>query len=172
MCENHFKKEGNMSEVSSVYSSTDVIYRTGSKRGSIRGKNGDVKHIIFKDGEPIRTEIIKVERDNESAYEGSSKRKSKRFRTGTSRSRTRKSSGRVLMEKKLKLSERLQTAIRSSQTLWSEKEKIWISYQGNQNFLVKRFTPANILISQDIMTSDEILEGTIPGVLNTGWQKI
>ena len=161
-----------MSEVSSVYSSSDVIYRTGSKGESRRRKNGDVKHIIFKDGQPVRTEIIRVGRDEDPTDDRPSERRSKRIRAQPVRSSPRKSSGRVLMEKKLKLSERLQTAIRSSQTLWSEKEGIWISYQGNQNFLVKRFTPANDLISQHVMTSEEIMEGTIPGVLNTGWKNI
>ena len=161
-----------MSEVSSVYTSSDIIYRTGSKRGSSRGKNGDIKHIIFKDGEPVRTEIIKVARDDLAANDDSSKRNRRRIRARSGKSLSRRSSGRVLMEKKLKLSERLQTAIRSSNTLWSEKEGIWISYQGNQKFLVKRFTEANVLISQNLMTSEEILEGTIPGVLNTGWQKL
>ena len=165
-------REGNMSEVSSVYTSTDVIYRTGAKRESSRGKNGDVKHIIFRDGKPVKTEIIKVAQDPSASDDGSAKSNRRRIRAVSGRTQSRKSSGRVLMEKKLKLSERLQTAIRSSHTLWSEKEGIWISYQGNQKFLVKRFTDANVLISQNVMSSDEILEGSIPGVLNTGWQKL
>jgi len=159
-----------MSEVSNVYRSSDVIYRTGSRRESSRGKNGDIKHIIFRDGKPVKTEIIRVAQDHSALDDGSAKSNRRRIRARSGRTQSRKSSGRVLMEKKLKLSERLQTAIRSSHILWSEKEGIWISYQGNQKFLVKRFTKANVLINQNLMTSEEILEGSIPGVLNTGWQ--
>lgn len=161
-----------MSEISSLYSSKQTIYkRTG--RNSRKNLHGDVKHIVYKDGKPLVTEIIKVHRDEDEETKKDS-RQSKQRRTIKARqpSKPRASSEEVIKRKQKKLSERLTNAVRNSQTLWSEKEGIWISYQGSQGFLVKLFDQSNQMISNEMMTQGQILESEIPGLLDTGWQVI
>lgn len=159
-----------MSGISSLYSSNQTVYRKKGKRSS-KGKHGDVKHIVFKEGVPVYTEIIRVQRQEEEEKPKTGS-KPKRIRASNNDSSERKSSEAVLQRKKTKLNERLKNAIKRSQTLWSEKEKIWISYQGSQGFLVKRFDETDRMISSDIMTQSQLLEGTIPGLLDTGWKVV
>lgn len=157
-----------MAKVSKLYTSVDNIYQTKSRKDSEKGKHGDVKHIVFKDGVPVKTEIIRVkqkqeETENKQAMEG---RRRNRSRIAA----PRQSSEEVLDKKRKKLSDRLKKAISGSQTLWSEGEGIWLSYQGNQSFLVKQFSPKNQLLNKTVMTSTELLNSDIPGLLNANWK--
>ncbi|MCP4753843.1 MAG: hypothetical protein GY866_23410 [Proteobacteria bacterium] len=158
-----------MAEVSSVYNMKN-IYKTGARKKSNKDKNGDIKHIVFKDGIPVMTEIIKVGRSSEEPSGKSSTSKPRRIRSAKSDTRPRRSSEDVLKEKKGKLSQKLKKAVLESQTLWSEKAGVWISYQGEQGFLVKQYTPTNHLMSKKIMTREEILDSPINGILDTKWQ--
>ncbi len=158
-----------MSEISSLYSSKQTVYRTKGKRSN-KSKNGDVKHVVYKDGIPSYTEVIRVTRKEkeESFQDGQSK--PRRIKAAQTRTQERRSSEDVLKRKKQKLAERLKNAIRKSQTLWSEKDGIWISYQGSQGFLVKQFDNSNRVVNQQLMTHSQILESSIPGLLDTGWK--
>ncbi len=133
-----------MTEVSKLYSSVDNIYQTDSRRNITKDKHGDVKHIVYKDGVPVRTEIIRVKRKKEREETGSRSGN----RSQISARQPKKSSKSILAESRKKLAERLKNAIRRSQTLWSEGQGIWLSYQGNQSFLVKHFSPKNQLLSK------------------------
>jgi len=155
-----------MSEVSKLYSSVDNIYQRDSRRDTTKGKHGDVKHIVFKDGVPVRTELIRVHRKNEQEQSGNPKGNRSRI----SARQPRKSNESLLGEKRKKLAERLKSAIQRSQTLWSERQGIWLSYQGNQSFLVKQFSPKNQMLSKSVMTESELLEGAIPGLLEASWR--
>ncbi len=161
-----------MSKVSRLYRSVDNIYHTNTSHSSSKTKNGDIKHIFFKDGKPVMTEIIRVGSDTEVSKEGRAKPKRRSTRPAQCRKRSRRSSQEVLLKKRNKLAERLKKAVQSSETLWSEKKGILISYQGNPGFLVKLFSSANRPISEKFMTKEEVLESSIPGILDTGWQKL
>ena len=162
-----------MSEVSNLYSSPEVIYRVHSRRKSDKGKNGDVKHIVFKDGQPVYTEIIRVnpvseeDRSGRRRDNGLGQRPVKRIGRRPARSNEV-----VLSEKKKKLSDRLKRAMSTSETLWSEKTRVLISYQGNQRFLVKRYSETNQVIEKNVMSRTDLLECAIPGILDTGWIKV
>lgn len=156
-----------MAKVSRLYTSVDNIYQNRSRKDSAKGKHGDVKHIVFKDGVPVRTEIIQVKKKTE--------KESTRDAKGSRRNRSRiiaprQSSEAILEKKRKKLSERLKKAVTGSQTLWSEGEGIWLSYQGNQSFLVKQFSPKNQLMRKSLMTQKELLDSAIPGLLDASWQ--
>ncbi len=155
-----------MTEVSKLYSSVDNIYQTDSRRNPTKDKHGDVKHIVYKDGVPVRTEIIRVSRKKEQAAAGNKSGNRSRI----SARQPRKSSESLLGERRKKFAERLKTAIQRSQTLWSEGQGLWLSYQGSQSFLVKHFSPKNQLLSKAVMTQNELLEGTIPGLLEASWK--
>ncbi len=157
-----------MAKVSRLYTSVDNIYQTRSRHGSAKGKNGDVKHIVFKDGVPVRTEIIRVKQKKEREESNDSKGNRRRNRSRITA--PRQSSEAVLEKKRKKLSDRLKKAISSSQTLWCEAEGIWLSYQGNQSFLVKQFSPKNQLLNKSVMTQGELLDSSIPGLLDASWQ--
>lgn len=156
-----------MAKVSKLYTSVDNIYQTRSRRDTARGEHGDVRHIVFKDGVPVRTEIIRVKK-KETWEENKPKHERRRNRSRITA--PRQSSESVLEKKRKKFSERLKKAINSSQTLWSEGEGIWLSYQGNQSFLVKRYSPKNQLLSKSVMTQGELLDSSIPGLLDANWQ--
>lgn len=156
-----------MAKVSRLYTSVDNIYQTRSRHGSAKDKHGDVKHIVFKDGVPVRTEIIQVQKKER---EENRKQKDSHRRNRSRITAPRQSTEEVLEQKRKKLSDRLRKAISSSQTLWSEAEGIWLSYQGNQSFLVKRFSPKNQLLSKITMTQGELLDSTIPGLLDASWK--
>ncbi len=158
-----------MSTISNLYSSRDTIYRKRNSRSSVRGKNGDVKHIIFKDGKPVKTELIRVSSRKEESEARQDKPSTRRKIKAGSKSPSKRGTSE---KKRAKLEQRLKTAIRDSQTLWSEKDGIWVSYQGSQGFLVKQFTPTNRLLEQRIMTTEEILGCSIPGIFETSWQKM
>ncbi len=162
-----------MSTISNLYSSRDTIYQKRNSRSSARGKNGDVKHIIFKDGKPVKTELIRVSSREEEPSSPQHKASGRRRIKAGSKSQAIKKSRRTPSEKRReKLAQRLKTAMRDSQTLWSEKDGIWVSYQGTQGFLVKQFTPTNRLLEQRVMTTEEILASSIPGIFGTSWQKM
>jgi hypothetical protein len=165
-----------MSEVSRLYSSPDTIYRTGVRRDSGRGLHGDVKHTVFKDGVPVVTEIIPVKRP-ESVLPTPQLKKRSVVRTRPDSDRrqgddSREETGSGLAQKKRKLQTRLKQAIAASETLWSRKHRIWLSCQGSGQFLVKRYTTDNQLISKQLLTVEEILDGSIPGIFDTGWEKV
>jgi hypothetical protein len=133
-----------------------------------------MKHIVYKEGNPVLTEIIKInrtdlERDDESGNRSALPR---RIKSAGGETRERRSNSEVLERKRKKLADRLKTAIQKSQTLWSEKEGIWISYQGSRGFLVKLFDPSNRVVSNEIMTQSQLLVSTIPGLLDTGWEVV
>jgi len=158
-----------MSKVSKLYSSVDNIYQTKSREESAKGKNGDVKHIVYRDGVPVRSEIIRVEKKSqETSQDSKGSRRPNRSRI----SAPRQSSEAVFEKKRKKFSERLKKAIVSSQTLWSEGAGIWLSYQGNQSFMVKRYSPQNQLLSKGVMTQGELLDSSIPGMLDTSWKVV
>ena len=158
-----------MSEISSLYSSKQTVYRKSGKR-SIKHKHGDVKHIVYKDGVPSYTEVIRVHRRDSDESSPDNRSKPKRIKANSTKTRERRSSEEVVGRKRQKLSDRLKKAIRNSQTLWSEKEGIWISYQGSQGFIVKQFDNSNRVVDQQLMTQSQILESDIPGLLDTGWE--
>jgi hypothetical protein len=159
-----------MSDVSGLYSSNRTHYkRTGRK--SSKGLNGDLKHIRYKDGEPIQTEIIKVATRDEDTGKHSSSSGSKPKRIKAAR-KERRSNEEVTKQKKGKLSDRLKKAIQLSQTLWSEKDGIYISYQGSRGFLVKLYNESQTVIRNEIMTQAQIMESTIPGILDAGWKVV
>ena len=158
-----------MSQVSGFYNSNDTVYLKSSKKSESKGKNGDVKHIVFKDGEPVHTEIIPVRRkENESTVGGAPRQtrtaKSNSSNTGRSRAATD--------QQKNKLADRLNDVMRNSLTIFSQKTGLYISYQGSNAFLVKKFSPTNRVISQNTMTKEEILSGTIPEIFTTTWKKM
>ena len=157
-----------MTEVSKLYSSVDNIYQTESRRKPAKGKHGDVKHIVYKDGVPVKTEIIRVKRKKDPEEEHGSKRNQSRI----SMRQPRKSDESILAGRRKKLSERLKNAILRSQTLWSEGKGIWLSYQGNQSCMVKQFSPKNQLLSKAVMTQSELLQGDIPGLLEASWKVV
>ncbi len=167
-----------MAGVSGIYRTTDNIYKVNTGRNSSNNRNGDVKHIIFRDGKPVMTEVIRVGNDPEASTENEAltskqtKLKPKKDQSKKFSGRPRRSSEEVMREKKAKLSEKLKLAVRSSHTLWSEKKGIWISYQGSQKFLVKLYTSQSQLKSKEIMTQAEILESSIPGLLDASWEKV
>lgn len=144
----------------------DNIYRTDTRRDSVKGKNGDVKHIVYKEGVPVKTEIIRVNRKQDSESE----RNPKENRSRISMGQPRKTDESILKDRRKKLSERLKNAILRSQTLWSEGKGIWLSYQGNQSFLVKQFSPKNQLLSKTLMTQSDLLKSDIPGLLEASWK--
>jgi len=165
-----------MSEVSRLYSSPDTVYRTGARSHRNRGLNGDVKHIVYKDGKPVVTEIIPISRPQEPKPT----RLPKAAKPGTTRpvpdhpsgGHFRQNSQETAQRKRQKLLDRLKRAIAASETLWSAKSGIWLSYQGEHRFLVKRFTTDNRLISKQLLPLEEILAGAVPGILDTGWEKV
>lgn len=162
-----------MSSISNLYSSRDTIYNKRNSKSSTRGKHGDVKHTIFKDGEPVRTEVILIAAREEESSSEQQKPSSRRTIKADSKNPTSRTSRRDTSEKnREKLEQRLKDAARNSQTLWSEKNGIWVSYQGSQGFLVKQFTPTNRLLEQRIMTTEEILSSDIPGLFDTSWKKV
>ena len=160
-----------MSQVSGFYNSSDTVYLKSGKKSESRGKNGDVKHIVFKDGKPVYTEIIRVhrkEKQDESTV-GESPRRIRSKRTNSSNS----SSHRVVTDQqKSKLADRLNDVMRQSQTIWSQKAGLYVSYQGKNSFLVKKFSPTNRVLSQNTMTKEEILSGVIPEIFTTTWKKM
>ena len=158
-----------MSEISSLYSSKQTVYRKSGTRSN-KHKHGDVKHIVYKDGVPAYTEVIRVHRKEGDEPARNDQTKRKRIKAGASKPRERRSSEAVLERKRQKLSDRLKKAIRNSQTLWSEKDGIWISYQGSQGFIVKQFDNSNRVVDQQLMTQAQILDCDIPGLLDTGWE--
>ncbi len=143
-----------MSEISSLYSSKQTIYKKNNGGRSSKKRNGDVKHIVFKDGKPVMTEIIKVAGsfDDIDMKKQGDRKERKRITAKAPGNRQRRSSEEVLVRKKRKLQDRLKKAIQQSQTLWSEKEGIYISYQGSSGFLVKLFDKSEHLTSSDLMT--------------------
>ncbi|MFH2131868.1 MAG: hypothetical protein ABIK68_15955 [bacterium] len=159
-----------MTEVSKLYSSVDNIYQTKSRADTTKGEHGDVKHIVFKDGIPIKTEIIRVKRKKERETVPGSKENRAGTRSRISAPQPRQSDEAVLETRRKKLADRLKTAIQHSQTLWSEKQGIWLSYQGNQGFLVKQFSPKNQLLSKTVMTQAELMESSMPGLLEANWR--
>ncbi len=161
-----------MSTISNLYSSRDTIYQKKNSRSSARGKNGDVKHIIFKDGEPVKTELIRVSSREEEPSPQHKSSGRRRIKAGSKNPTSKRSRQDASEKKRVKLAQRLKTAIRDSQTLWSEKDGIWVSYQGSQGFLVKQFTPTNRLLEQRMMTTEEILASSIPGIFDTSWKKM
>lgn len=161
-----------MSEVSKLYTSKQTIYRKNSGRKSSRSKHGDVKHIVFKDGVPVMTEIIRVNGDAEEKSNRREKRSGRVIKTRTQPSRQRRSTEEVVAKKREKLNGRLKKAVQQSQTLWSEKEGIWISYQGSSGFLVKKFDRSNRCESATMMTQQQIIDSSIPGILDTGWEVV
>ena len=163
-----------MSEISNLYSSKDTIYQKKTGEKSDKSKNGNVKHIVFEEGAPVYTEIIKVSRDAEVDLTSKSDTEPtpSRIRASRSANAPKRSSDEVLKGKKAKLSMRLKKAVRESQTIWSEKNGIWISYQGRSGFLVKQFTPENRLLNSEMMSQTEILECSIPGILETSWKTL
>lgn len=163
-----------MSEISSLYSSKASIYRKNGGEKSIKSKHGNVKHIVFKDGQPHYTEIIQVsnQQEKEASSNKREEKKRRRIKAGGTAAAPRRPSEEVLKSKKEKLNLRLKNAIRESQTLWSEKEGIWVSYQGNNRFLVKLFNSNNRLLSSEMMNQMEIVESSIPGILDTSWKKV
>jgi predicted RNase H-like nuclease (RuvC/YqgF family) len=164
---NHLEKP--MSEISSLYTSRQTVYKKTGKK-STKNKHGDVKHIVYKDGAPLYTEVIKVHRKEEEESNRDNQSRPKRIRAGSTKNRERRSSEEVLDRKRKKLADRLKNAIRNSQTLWSEKDGIWISYQGSQGFIVKQFDQSNRVINQQLMTQAQILKCDIPGLLDTSWE--
>lgn len=160
-----------MSEISSLYSSKQTVYRKSGTRSN-KHKHGDVKHIVYKDGVPSYTEVIRVHRREKEESGLDRQSRPKRIKAGSTKNRERRSSEAVTERKRQKLSERLKKAIRNSQTLWSEKEGIWISYQGSRGFIVKQFDNANRVVDQQLMTQAQILECDIPGLLDTGWEVV
>jgi len=156
-----------MAKVSKLYTSVDNIYQTRSRRETPKEKPGDVRHIVFRDGVPVRTEIIQVSKRDERK---DNERKGTGRQNHSRITAPRQSSEAVLEKKRKKLAERLKKAIICSQTLWSESEGIWLSYQGNQSFLVKRYATGNQLLSKTVMTQSELLACSIPGLLDTSWQ--
>lgn len=159
-----------MAEVSKLYTSKQTIYRRTSGKRTARSKHGDVKHIIFKDGQPQYTEIIRVGRDEETAQQKQNRSNPKRIKAKRTPGYSRRSSEEVAREKKEKLQNRLNDAARKSLTLWSEKDQIWISYQGSPGFLVKRFSGENRLLSSQLMSQKEIVDSAIPNLLDTSWE--
>ena len=159
-----------MADISSLYSSSRTVYRKTGKQSS-KNLHGDVKHIIYKEGRPVVTEIIRVKKDPDQTPHRNPEMglKPKRIRAAT---RERRSSDEVLRSKKDKLSDRLKKAIQLSQTLWSEKEGIYISYQGSHGFLVKLYNENQQEIRNEIMSQAQILESAIPGLLDTGWEVV
>ncbi len=159
-----------MAEISGLYSSNRTVYRKTGRRSS-KNLHGDVKHTIYKDGEPLMCEIIKVgkNKDEKEKRKASSGAKPRRIKAAT---RERRSGEEVLKEKKEKLSKRLKKAIQLSQTLWSEKEGIYISYQGSRGFLVKLYNDNQDEVRNEIMTQAQIIESSIPGLLDTGWETV
>ncbi len=158
-----------MAKVSKLYSSVDNIYQTRSREQSAKGKHGDVKHIVYRDGVEVRTEIIRVKK---KSLEESKDSKGNRTPNRSRISAPRQSSEAVFEKKRKKFSERLKKAILSSQTLWSEGAGIWLSYQGNQSFMVKRYSPQNQLLSKGVMTQVELLDSSIPGLHDTNWKVV
>lgn len=163
-----------MSEISSLYSSKASIYRKNGGRRSEKSKHGNVKHIVFKDGSPQYTEIIQVSKEceEESPSQSGEGKQRRRIKAGGASGTARRPSEEVLKSKKEKLNTRLKNAIRESQTLWSQKEGIWISYQGSNSFLVKLFNSNNRLLSSEMMSQNEIVESSIPGILEASWVKV
>ncbi len=159
-----------MSEISSLYTSKQTIYRKNAGKRSSRKRHGDIKHIVFQDGKPMMTEIIKVGNDPEDGRGKNDHRPRKRIKAGTAGNRQRRSSEEVLERKKKKLMERLKKAVQNSQTLWSKKEGIWISYQGSSGFLVKLFDQTDQCTSSTLMTQNQIIESNISGLLDSGWE--
>ncbi len=161
-----------MGDVSRAYSSTHTIYRknTGKKAG--KKKHGDVKHIVFRDGKPVMTEILKVGNDTDEKSNAKSASDPRRIRSKRSENQPRRSKEAVIAGKKNNLSARLKKAVQESLTLWNEKNGIWISYQGMAGFLVKLYSPANKLLSSNMMTKEEIVDSSIPGIFDTGWEKV
>lgn len=155
-----------MSDISSIYTTSENIYRTGAVKESAKGKNGDIKHTVYRDGKPVAVETIRVAKpEEEETKRDNSGKRTIRANTG--------SRNKVGSEaKKKKLSDYLRKAVHSSATLWSEKKGILISYQGNQGFLVKQFTPTNRLISTELLSQEEILDSSIPGIFETTWRNI
>ena len=159
-----------MSDISSIYTTRDNIYNAGPGKKSSKGKNGDVKHTIFKDGKPVAVNTIKVARpeDEEQPKRDNSGKRVIRANGSQTGSRNTVSSE----TKKKKLSEYLRKAVNTSSTLWSEKKGILISYQGDQGFLVKQFTPTDRLISKELLSQEEILNSSIPGIFDTSWKSM
>ena len=158
-----------MSEISSLYSSKQTVYRK-SRKQSDKHKHGDIKHIVYRDGVPVLREVIRVNREDQDNTPAERQAKPKRIKADRSPARERRSSSEVLEKKRKKLALRLKNAVQKSQTLWSEREGIWISYQGRQGFLVKLFDQSNREVHREMMTQTQILEGSIPGILDTGWE--
>jgi len=158
-----------MSQVSGFYNSNDTVYvNSPKKKSESKDKNGDVKHIIFKDGKPVHTEIIRVRRkakQDEPTTGGAPRR----IRSNASNSR---SSAGATDQQKTKLDARLNDVMRQSLTIWSQKTGLYISYQGQNSFLVKKFSPTNRVLSQNTMTKEELLSGDIPEIFTTTWKKM
>lgn len=161
-----------MSKISNLYTSTDNIYQTGGKRSSTKGLNGDVKHIVFKDGKPAYTEVIQVSKDPEKIPRNVKENSSSQRRSGRRIIASNRTSEEARVEKKKKLSDRLRKAMAGSETLWNEKNGLWISYQGNQQFLLKRYSGSNQLLDKSVMSSQEIIDSDIPGILDAGWKRL
>lgn len=159
-----------MADVSRLYTSVDNIYQTRSRNKPAKGDHGDIKHIVFKDGVPVRTEIIRVrqKKERDEPKKDGSKGRVRRNRIAM----PRQSDEAVLEKKRRKMAERLKTAINRSQTLWSEKDGIWLAYQGQQSFLVKQFSPTHQLLKKSVMTEKELLDSEIPNLLDTSWQVV
>jgi hypothetical protein len=160
-----------MSQVSGFYNSKDTVYIKSGKRDRSKAKNGDVKHIIFKGGEPVYTEIIRVNR-GKTPDEALSKKASKRIKTAKSNNSSSKRSNVITDRQKSKLADRLNDVMRQSLTIWSSKTGLYISYQGKNSFLVKKFSPTNRVLSQNFLTKEELLSGDIPEIFTTTWKKM
>lgn len=159
-----------MAGISSIYSSRQTVFKKGGNKRTGKSKHGDVKHIVFRDGKPLYTETIKISPVNEDKPKPSGQSGRRRIKAGSSTNRQRRSSEEVIKTKKEKLTNRLKKAVRESLTLWSEKEGIWISYQGQNGFLVKQFNDQNRCVSSEMMTMTGLVESSIPGLLDATWE--
>lgn len=160
-----------MSQVSGFYNSNDTVYVKSGKGNKPKAQNGDVKHIIFEDGKPVYTEIIRVNR-KKSTDEALSEKTSQRIKTAKSNSSKTKSSKMITDQQKGKLADRLNDVMRNSLTLWSSKTGLYVSYQGENSFLVKKFSPTNRVLSENLMTKEELLSGSIPEIFTATWKKM
>ena len=113
-----------------------------------------------------------------AAFEGKtpdealSEKASKRIKTAKSNNSSTKRSNVITDRQKSKLADRLNDVMRQSLTIWSSKTGLYISYQGKNSFLVKKFSPTNRVLSQNFLTKEELLSGDIPEIFTTTWKKM
>lgn len=155
-----------MSGISKFYDANSHIYKGGSgEKDNDKSRNGDVVHTVYRNGEPVKTEVIRVKKAKKTEAQD----KIRRVRTSGEKSSGQSQRSKPLEEKD-KFRQRLKQAIEKSQTLWNEKTGLLISYQGGKDFLVKTYSAENRLRSEKMMTLEEIMESSIPGLFQTGWK--